>query len=328
MHNKLDVEALHQMQRLPLESKISMSVLRIREWIDEYGSDGVYVSFSGSKDSTVLLHLIRTQFSYYDIPAVFIDTGLEYPKIKEFVKTVDNVTVVRPEMSFREVIEKYGYPLISKEVSQKIYEARRCPNGSVADRFNPNGNHAKKYGNRYSMAKWEWLKDSSIPISHKCCQVMKKAPAKKYESATGRKPFVATMTVESRNRQSDWILHGCNSFDSKRPISRPLSFWTEQDILQYLKKYQVPYAPIYGDIIQGDNGKLKTTGAQRTGCIFCGFGVHLEREPNRWQQLAIDYPNIYEYIMRPWDDGGLGIKLLVEWIEANSNIKIPLEPPK
>lgn len=135
MQNKLDVEALRQMQRLGLEAKISMSVLRIREWIDEYGSDGVYVSFSGGKDSTALLHLIRTQFPYYDIPAVFIDTGLEYPEIKEFVKTVDNVTVVRPEMNFRQVIKKYGYPFFSKTIAHNVSVARRNPNGNVKKIF-------------------------------------------------------------------------------------------------------------------------------------------------------------------------------------------------
>lgn len=135
MQNKLDLEALRQMQRLGLEAKISMSVLRIREWIDEYGSDGVYISFSGGKDSTVLLHLIRTQFPYYDIPAVFIDTGLEYPEIKEFVKTVENVTVVRPEMSFRQVIKKYGYPFFSKTIAHNVSVARRNPNGNVKKIF-------------------------------------------------------------------------------------------------------------------------------------------------------------------------------------------------
>lgn len=156
-------------------------------------------------------------------------------------------------------------------------------------------------------------------------QCYEKKPAHAYEKKTGRVPFIGTLAEESRARLDNWLKHGCNVFEGSRKASHPLSFWTNQDILQYLKKYQVPYAPIYGEIIQDDNVKLKTTGAQRTGCIFCGFGVHLEREPNRWQQLKRTYPNIYDYIIRPWNEGGLGIKDVVEYIEENSNVKIPLE---
>ena len=301
------------MQSLPLEAKINMTKNRIRWWLNEYDA---YISFSGGKDSTVLLHIARQMYS--DIPAVFIDTGLEYPELREFVKTVPNVTWVKPEMNFRKVIETYGYPLISKEVSQKIYEARQCPNGVCASRFENNDEHNIKYGNRYSMAKWKPLRDSDIPISHKCCDIMKKKPAKKYEKETGRKPIVATMACESQNRRTAWLRHGCNAFESKRPISQPISFWTEQDVLEYLKKYNVPYAPVYGEIVQDEDGKLHTTACDRTGCVFCGFGCHLEKEPNRFQRLKVTHPKLWDYCMKPWSEGGLGMRNVLEYI----NIKV------
>ena len=115
-------EELVQMQRLPLEIKVAKTKLRIREWVDFYGEDGVYVSFSGGKDSTVLLHIVREM--YPNIEAVFVNTGLEYPEIQRFVKTFDNVTIVRPKMRFDEVIKKYGYPLISKDVSGILHEVQ------------------------------------------------------------------------------------------------------------------------------------------------------------------------------------------------------------
>ncbi|MDE5938491.1 MAG: phosphoadenosine phosphosulfate reductase family protein, partial [Lachnospiraceae bacterium] len=111
------------MQSLPLSAKIRMTQLRIRGWVEEYGEDGVYVSFSGGKDSAVLLDIVRTM--YPKIPAVFVDTGLEYPEIREFVKGFDNVEWLKPKITFRQVIEKYGYPFISKEVSETVDYARK-----------------------------------------------------------------------------------------------------------------------------------------------------------------------------------------------------------
>lgn len=284
---------------------------RIMEWYIR-NNGKVYVSFSGGKDSTVLLDLARR--IYPDIPAVFVDTGLEYPELREFVKTIPNVIWLKPEMNFRKVIETYGYPLISKEVSQKIYEARQKPNGAVAARFDDNSEHNKKYGKRFSMSKWTWLKDSDIPISHLCCNIMKKKPAKTYEKKTGNKPIVATMACESQNRRTAWLRFGCNSFDGKRPISQPMSFWTEQDVLTYLSMFNIPYASVYGNIVKDKNNKLYTTQCQRTGCVFCGFGCHLEKEPNRFQRLKESHPKLWDYCMKPWESGGLGMRKVLEFI--------------
>lgn len=125
------ISDLHQRQALPLEAKIKLTQQRIREWIDEYGEDGVYISFSGGKDSTVLLDIARR--IYPNLKAVFIDTGLEYPEIRDFVKTFENVDWIKPKMNFKKVIMDYGYPFISKEVSDCVDGARRYVK-SLADR--------------------------------------------------------------------------------------------------------------------------------------------------------------------------------------------------
>lgn len=301
---------LADFQSLSLDAKISHAVRRINEFYSEMNGQ-VYVSFSGGKDSTVLLDLVRRE--YPDTPAVFVDTGLEYPEIREFVKTFDNVTWLKPEMNFRKVIETYGYPLISKEVSQKICEARQCPNGVCAGRFENNNEHNIKYGNRYSMAKWKPLRDSDIPISHKCCDVMKKKPAKKFERQTGLKPITGTMACESQLRRLAWLKHGCNSYDVKRQSSAPLSIWTTNDVLEYIFRFNLPYCNVYGEIVKKD-GKYVTTGCQRTGCVFCGFGAHLDCVPNRFQRLAKTHPKLWEYCMRDWDKGGLGMREPLEFI--------------
>ena len=123
MSEKRELWELQSMQAAPLSVKISLTKTRIREWVNKWGEDGVYVSFSGGKDSTVLLHLVREE--YPNIPAVFVDTGLEFPEIRQFVKTFDNVIWLKPKLTFRQVIEKYGYPFIRKEVAECVYGARK-----------------------------------------------------------------------------------------------------------------------------------------------------------------------------------------------------------
>lgn len=119
---------LYQMQSLPLSAKISMTERRINEWVDEFGEDGVYLSFSGGKDSTVLGHIIREVCGYKNIPFVFVDVPTQYPELKEFAQTFDNLVILRPKISFAEVCEKYGFPMISKEVSNCVSGARKYVN--------------------------------------------------------------------------------------------------------------------------------------------------------------------------------------------------------
>lgn len=117
------LEELKELQTLPLWRKIAITQTRILEWYLKFKGQ-VYISFSGGKDSTVLLHIARRM--YPDIEAIFCDTGLEYPEIRQFAKSFDNVTVMRPQMRFDEVIKQYGYPFIGKEVAERVYNARKC----------------------------------------------------------------------------------------------------------------------------------------------------------------------------------------------------------
>lgn len=116
-----DNERLKELQALPLSKKISITIARITEWYNHFNGN-VYVSLSGGKDSTVLWDIVHKLFP--DVPAVFSDTGLEYPEIREFAKSIAT-EVVKPKMGFVDIIREYGYPLISKEVSEAIYYARR-----------------------------------------------------------------------------------------------------------------------------------------------------------------------------------------------------------
>ena len=154
--------------------------------------------------------------------------------------------------------------------------------------------------------KQKWFKlavYAPFKISHYCCNIMKKQPAARYHSESMRVPYIGTMTEESTLRKQAWLRHGCNAFHSKKPTSQPLSFWTEQDVLQYIVRYNLKVAPVYGAIIE-NAGLLNFTGCSRTGCVFCGFGAHLEKGTSRFQALHLTHPKLYNYCIGggQWED--------------------------
>lgn len=237
----------------------------------------------------------------------------------------------------------------------------------------PNGERSK-----YSCERYKFFIDCPWEISSECCKVMKKAPAHAYARRTGRKPMTAQMASESRLRTQQWLKNGCNGFDMKSPISNPMSFWTEQDVLLYIRQLQDEYdqnlavcnmevrhrvdkiqrrkarqyikknpkrfeiCSVYGKVVTEDEAHgqmtladvsnmeifdlgrpvLKTTGCERTGCMFCGYGCHLEKSPGRFEKMKLTHPKQYEYIMKPWNEGGLGFKEIIDWINEHGNLNI------
>ena len=268
---------------MSLEAKELRTQIKIHEWYRHWGSK-VYVSFSGGKDSTVLLHQVRRL--YPEVPAVFVDTGLEYPEIREFVKTIENVTWVRPKMSFPKVLQEYGYPIVSKKISRFIRDLQNPTDRNVATRnLRLTGMNRKGiYCPTMKLPKkWLYLVDAPFKISERCCDKLKKEPFKRYVRETDQYPITGTMAIESHRRVQNYLQYGCNGFDLRNPISTPMGFWLEEDIWNYIKKYELVYSPIY-DI-----------GEKRTGCMFCMFGVHLEKGENRFQRMARTHPKQYKY---------------------------------
>jgi 3'-phosphoadenosine 5'-phosphosulfate sulfotransferase (PAPS reductase)/FAD synthetase len=286
---------LQQRLSLPLDVKIIMTKLRIIKWYEHFEGD-VYISFSGGKDSTVLLHLVRS--IYPDIGAVFCDTGLEYPEVRCHVKSIKNVTWIKPKISFKEVLNKWGFPIISKETSEKIYKYK---NHNLSEKFRKYLLHGNEFG-RFGMIpkKWQFLLNENIKISSKCCDIMKKRPFKYFEKRTGKKPFIGTMAGESKLRKQKYLQNGCNSFKSNKQVSNPLSFWTEQDILKYIKLNNLNIPSVYGEIYK-ENELLKLTGVKRTGCVFCCYGVHMEKYPNRFQILEKTHKKLWNYCIYDLD---------------------------
>ena len=341
---------LPQMQSLPLEAKEIMSLQRTEQWFIHWDGN-VYVSFSGGKDSTVVAHLCARfckQYGY-TLYLMFANTGLEYPEIQRFVKEYAEylrqtfgievvLDIVRPEMRFDEVIKKYGYPVIGKQqanvirlarqnIKQGKYTLRLRSLGILPDEAKemglelPSNEMLERYestakGSMYNIPNYRYLLNAPFKISEQCCDVMKKAPAKRYGKETGRKPILGILAHESMIRKAAWLKTGCNAFNAKSPSSTPIAFWTEQDVLHYIKKHDVPYCSVYGDIVVKpsdpevpDNqmdiadylgeyteaDQLMTTGCDRTGCIFCMFGSQCQKGENRHQRDKKTHPRQHKY---------------------------------
>ena len=315
--NKHTVAELRQWQALPLNVKVLMTQARIRAWVNEYGEDGVYVAFSGGKDSTVLLDIVRNRCGYKKVPAVFVDVPTQYPELRDFAKTFDNVEIIKPKISFMEVCETYGFPLVSKEVAECVqgarkyltsirnemsaltterqtdhpyrywydrvtgqgkYQKKAIPIEQLADVLNDRmvnhkggqnlrlarlmgmyskdmthpiqANIPKKDRSRFSQEKYKFLLDAPFEVSDKCCKVMKKDPSHRYAKETGRMAITAQMASESFMRTQKWLQNGCNGFHLKNPTSNPMSFWTENDVLQYIAENNLPICSVYGDVVE------------------------------------------------------------------------------
>ena len=327
----MDLLELQARQALPLEEKVGLTKSKIRQWLDYWDAkswqDNVdympYVSFSGGKDSTVLATIARKVDK--NIPLVFMDTGIEYPEIRALVKSFikseekpnrielkkshrpnhpgnlcdvyekSNLYILHPKVSFKEVVENHGYPVVSKEVSNCIAGAK------VEGTVRWKRIHGELMnGDRKSLfncEKWLYLLDAPFKCSDSCCHYLKKQPIAVFEEKFHGIPMVAIMAEESRQRKIKYLKSGCNSFDDKKPQSQPMGFWTEQDVLHYLKDNQIEYAKVYGDIVyvkDSEGEKLVTTGERRTGCMFCMFGVHLEKGENRFQRMKRTHRKQYD----------------------------------
>ena len=291
-------EVMRQRQALPMELKVIFTQKKVREWYDHWNGD-VYVSFSGGKDSTVLLDIVKGM--YPDVPAVFCDTGLEYPEVRKFALERADV-VIKPKMAFKQVIETYGYPIPGKEQALFIRQARHSSTEHMRD--------IRLRGGRFSVStRWMPLVHAPFEVSERCCDVMKKQPFKRYEKETGRRKMTGMMASESSIRERSYMQSGCNSFNDRNPHSMPLGVWTEQDVLQYLVDRKIEYAECYGEIIEGDDGKLRCTREDRTGCMFCMFGIQFDSTPNRFQRMERDYPKQYDYCINK-----LGIGRVLDYV--------------
>jgi len=266
----------------------------------DYTFDGqVYVSFSGGIDSQVLLHIVRQLFR--DVPAVFVNTGVEWPENIQVVRRTADVVWLQPKKRFPQIIKEYGYPIISKDVAQKVYDLQR----SASKKLRQIRLEGDKKGNGMLSKCWQYLVNAPFPISHKCCDFLKKQPVKTYEKQTGRVPLVGVRCDESRNREIEYLKRGgCNMFEGQRPKSEPLAFWTKADVWAYAKEFDLEYSQLYD------------MGWTQTGCFPCLFGIQHEASDlfvkNRFQRMQETHPKLYDYCLET-----LGLREVLTYLDIN-----------
>ena len=338
----VEKQKMQQRQSLPLDQKIQMTKQRIKAWIEHWqdieisilprnalsnhvliealeqiADNSVYLAFSGGKDSTVLKHIIESMG--YNVPSIFSNTGLEMPEIVEFVRRQKNVIEIKPKLNYRDAWKKEGLPIGSKKVARQIRTLKKGSDGQentykLYDEGITSGGHNAP---SWKLAKkWRKFIDSDIRTSEKCCDHLKKEPIATFEKKTGLKgrSFTGMMASEGGYRET---MTQCNTFTGKTTRSSPMLFWTDDDVWAYIEKYNVEICSVYYERTVEVNGKSITVqGEKRTGCMFCGFGAHLDKGLNRFQKMSVTHPRQHAIVM-----DRMGMRKAMEMI----NVKVDYE---
>ena len=299
----LDNRELVMLQSLPLDIKIEKSKQRIREAINRFGVDGVYVPVSGGIDSQVV-HLLVKEVQEQDgipleaIPRVFSNTGNEYDSIVDKARELCDIEV-RPSKPLWRVLTEEGYPVGSKKVSRMLRDLQNPTEANYNSRrlylegIKRDGTKTKSFK---MPNKWRVFINSEVRASEKCCYWLKKEPMSRYEKETGKIPILGVMADEGGVRKASYILTGCNAFEGGHPQSKPIGFWLKDDSLAFTVWRKATIPDVYGEIVientkvkakpidviksihEGYKLSLDTTGEKRTGCIYCTYGVTQKKE--------------------------------------------------
>ncbi len=270
----------------------------IRKTIEKYGIDNFYLSFSGGKDSTVVSALLDLAIPDNKIPRVFINTGIEYSKIVEFVKEKasqdDRFILLKPTKNIKEILEKYGYPFKSKSHSHFLAIYQKSGLGTAVN------NYLKGY-ERYNIfkcpekLKYQFTDSFDIKISEKCCFKLKKEPIAKWQKANN-KPITMTGMRGAEGGARSLITCIITDKDKNLVKFHPLAPTTDEWENWFIDKYQVKLCDLY----------YPPYNFTRTGCKGCPYSLTLQKDletmeqylPNERRQCEIIWKPIYEEYRR------------------------------
>lgn len=299
----------------PYELKVKRARLRIREWRDTCWENDKEPAVSvGGLDSITLLALVREELGP-DAEGISV-SSLEDKSIQAVHKEM-RVKVISPKMSKVQVLNEFGFPVISKLISAKIERLQTPGDNSPIikaymtgdegpwghyghnEKFKLPDTYIEKFGGLYA----EFRPDlechvAPFKVSDKCCYWLKELPAIEYQQEHGIWPFLGLMQSEGGRRQYSLRRHGCNYVGKSTARSCPLNYFNRQDLLQLALDLKVHVPEIYGEIVRDYDGTLRTTGAKRTGCSMCGYGIHMEGRPHRFDRLRERNPKEWDFYMR------------------------------
>ena len=300
------------------ENKIDVATARVLEWVDVCADAGKNYAVSvGGLDSIVLLLFVRKILGECEGISV---SSLEDISIQKVHKEL-GVTIIKPDMNFTQVLNTYGFPVLSKQLAGKI-EHLQIPR-EEADQRKLYYNHAlmtgetgpwggfvysesmklddeilELFGGHYAEDRPDLCcKCAPFKVSDRCCEVMKEAPSRRYQQEHNIYPFLGLMQIEGGQRRFSLRKYGCNYVGKDTVRSCPFNYFSRQDLLQLALDLNAPVPEIYGNIVRDPDGKLRTTKAQRTGCNMCGFGIQLESRPHRFDRLKERNPKYWKFLM-------------------------------
>lgn len=300
--------------------KKKYAALRIREFVQECDRRGLnyHVSVGGLDSITLYMYLKKLRI---ECPAI----SVSYLEDTSIQKIHHQLGIIRLQSAKRKdgthwnkanIIQEFGFPVLSKEIASKIEMLQNPSEKNKTVRHAIITGETGEYGGfrigtRMKMAQ-KWLelfggpenenegvnyKTAPFKVSDKCCYYLKEKPCDEWAKAHNSVPFLGLMASEGGRRQKSLMLNGCNYFGSTAIRSAPFAIFQRQDLLRLAIELDVPVPEIYGEIKEDGCGGLCTTCAQRTGCSMCGFGIHLEKRPHRFDMLLRRNPKEWHYYM-------------------------------
>lgn len=303
-----------QKQSLPYDLKIIHAERRAKEFYEKILGDGHNVHVSvGGLDSITLFYFLK--HIGLDVPGISV-SALEDKSIQRIHKEM-GLTIIKPIKSKTQVLNDLGFPVISKAKAKKI-EYLQNPNSKkqtfihaiMTGDMGEQGNYAHSekiklpdkwielFGGFYASHRPDLqCKCAPFKVSADCCKWMKEKPCDMWAREHDSYPYLGLMASEGGQREMGLTKNGCNYYGKTVTRSAPFAIFMRQDLLQLAIDLKVPVPKIYGEIAKKPDGTLYTTRAQRTGCAMCGFGIHLEKRPHRFDRLREDNPKEWNYWM-------------------------------